>query len=75
MADFRDVMRRQIVKSLEPAPDPAAVFLAELRSTMIDSVTHVEATRSGPEPLTIQAQSFDSAAPGGYDAPQPVSLF
>lgn len=64
MADFRDVMRRQIVKSLEPAPDPAAVFLAELRGAMIELVTYAEASRTaapGPDfaPLTIQAQSFD----------------
>ena len=59
MPDFRDVMRRQIVKSLEPEPDPAAVFLAELRSAMIELVTHAEATRATAHPLTIVAQSFD----------------
>ena len=69
MPDFRDVMRRQIVQQIEarqPAPDPAAVFLAELRGAMIEIVTRAEASRTaapGPDfaPLTIQAQSFDDS--------------
>ena len=62
MADFRDVMRRQIVQQIEarqPAPDPAAAFLFELRGAMIELVTYAEASHATAQPLTIQAQSFD----------------
>ena len=59
MADFRDVMRRQIAQSLEPPADPAAAFLFELRGAMIDLVTYAEASHATAQPLTIQAQSFD----------------
>ena len=60
MDALRRHLKRQIIAAIEERqPDPAAVFLAELRGAMIDLVTYAEATRATAHPLTIVAQSFD----------------
>ena len=67
MDALRRHLKRQIIAAIEERqPDPAAVFLAELRGAMIEIVTRAEASRTaapGPDfaPLTIQAQSFDDS--------------